>query len=119
MEKKGFLENAKSSQKLKVLHVLLVLLAVIAGICMSSCTMELKGGTFELFNDTRGSIDYILSTSPISSVNFLTLSSGKTATLNVREDTKVYYMWRPSNSITPRTGNKEVTGGQRVRVTAQ
>lgn len=95
-----------------------IALAAIVGFSLLSCNLESKGGTFELVNDTGGTIYYRLSTS--SSVNSVStsLSNGYKSTLKLSEDGKVYYGWGYSLYGYIYSGVKEVSGGDTVTITA-
>ncbi len=94
----------------------IIAITAIAGLSMVSCGM--KGGTFELINNTGGAIYYSLSTSgSVNSVSY-TLPDGSKATLDLSEDGKVYYAWASIYSPFVHTGAKDVAGGEIVTVTA-
>ncbi len=97
---------------------IIALIAMVV-VSISSCDLELKGGTFELVNNTGVTIYYKLSID--SSVNIVDypLSNGEKATLDLDEDGKVYYGWGYDwYALIIYTGVKQVSGGETVTVRA-
>ncbi len=97
----------------------IVVLVATAVVFISSCDLDLKGGMFELLNDTGGTIYYRFSTdSAVNSVSY-SLSSGAKATLKLSKDGKVYYAWSTSMyGYGIHSGVEEVSGGEVVTIRA-